>query len=180
MCSINSLIIRLKFMLNNNAPVVYRVVSQERANYINVGDVINSPVENPDFVCSPLKMFAEDCFERVRLEVFESCPSRKSCLFVLPHDCQIVDQWVFEHYPHSDWNYVLLTLKLDGELIWCDEDIYSNFAVDHSSNVENSLAQQYWVSANSADYSMFLMPEGLFVGRALVLKKEDKQHKGIQ
>lgn len=154
-------------------------MSQEKANYINVGDVINSPAEKTNFVCSLKKKRAEDNFESMRLTEFESYPSRKSCLFVLPHDFRVVSQWVSDHHPHSDCEYVLLTLKLDGTLIWCDEDKYTQAAIEYDLNIENSLAREYWESANNNDYSMFSMPEGLFVGRALVVKKEDKKHNGI-
>lgn len=157
---------------------VYRVIPVEKATNIQIGGIIPIPQEEKNFSCSELKKQTEDAFESIRLDVKPDFPSRKSCLFVLPYEKKIVEQWVKAHHSHDDWDYSLLTLELEGELLWCDEDTFTKAGIPIFASKRESLARDYWKSAKG-DYSGFCIPEGLFVGRATIVDKEHKYHKGI-
>ena len=99
--------------------LAYRVIPLDKSDGINVGSVLPIPEERAVFDGNQKKNETEDFFEEIRKELFPHLPSRKSVLFVLPYDKVIADGWVALHNPHNDYDYVLLTLRLTGTLIWC-------------------------------------------------------------
>ena len=157
---------------------VYRVIPEDNAANIHAGDIVAIPQEDKTFSCSEAKTLTEKVFEETRIAINSEYPSRKSCLFVLPYDKTIVEQWVRAHHPHDDWDYALLTLELSGNLLWCDEDKFTSAGIPFYAQVRESLAQEYWKSAKN-DFCGFEMPEGLFVGEAIIVDVEHKHHKGI-
>lgn len=153
--------------------IVHRVVSLEKAANLKIGDIIPIPREQDDFDCAESKRIVEHVFEEIRKASFSSLPSRKSCLFVLPKDKEIVRLWIESHNPHDDLDYALLTLQLSGDLIWCDEDKFTAGGIMCRNSAD--LAQEYWRSA-SEKYDSFDLPEGLFIGRAEVIRIELCHH----
>lgn len=106
-----------------------------------------------------MKNETEDLFEAVRKESFPYLPSRKSVLFVLPYDNTFVKGWVAQYSPHND--YALLTLRLTGTIIWCEENNFTYAGISPSHRKVN--AMKYWEDA-SDDFNKFEIPEGLFRG----------------
>ena len=153
--------------------LVYRVISVEKATCLNVGGLLPIPNENKLFDGSIIKKETEDCFERIRASSFNHLISRKSCLFVLPYNMEYVQRWLSDEHPHDDCNYALLTIKLDGELIWCDQSKYTDAGVLARLRVE--IATDYWREAGD-EYKSFELPEGLFRGRAVLIKIDINNH----
>ncbi len=149
-------------VINKN---VYRVVSIDKAGDISIGDILPIPEERANFDGSHNKKETEDYFEESRKDSFAHLPSRKSVLFVLPYDRTIVNDWVASHNPHNDYDYILCTLQVTGNLIWCDEDIFTKAGI--FPTFREQLAIDYWRSA-SDEYDQFDMSEGLFRGIAYV------------
>lgn len=153
--------------------IAHRVVPFEKAVNLKIGDVVSIPRERDDFDCAENKKITEQTFEDVRKANFSTFPSRKACLFVLPSEKRKALQWVEDHYPHDVFHYALLTLNLNGELIWCDEDKYTKAGIMCRDSID--LAHEYWGGA-SDKYDSFEFSEGLFVGRAEVVKIENCYH----
>lgn len=152
--------------------LVYRIIPQSKSNDFNINDRIPIPTERDEFPCSQQKKDTEDCFEKLRADSFSNLPSRKSSLFVLPHDQTIVDKWLSDHYPHDDYDYTLCELRISGTLIWCDED---KFTIAGSMPLlREAYANDYWEGAKDS-YESFDLPEGLFRGEAILITKENKQ-----
>ena len=165
--------------MNVNGVMVYRVIPIEESDGIHIGDTIPIPEANEQFQCSDNKKNAENLFEDYRAREFPAFPSRKSCLFVLPQDIEFVDRWVKAHHPHDDWTYVLLTLQLKGQLLWCDEDHFTKAGLPLPPVFKESEAREYWTKAGN-DYTTFEIPEGLFIGKATIKNIEQLEHKGIK
>ncbi len=159
--------------------VAYRVIPIEKSNWIQVGDTVPVPEKNEHFQCSDNKKDVENMFEDYRSKYYPALPSRKSCLFVLPHDKAYVDRWVTAHHPHDNWTYILLTLNLKGQLFWCDEDHFTKAGLPLPLVFRESMAKEYWDKSGN-DYIDFDIPEGLFVGDATVLNLEQIEYKGIK
>ncbi len=157
--------------------LAYRVVPVEQARQLTEGDIIPIPQKDDSLVCSPKKKTAEDLFESVRESYNPYLPSRLSVLFVLPYKEERVQYWLFSHYSHTDFDYGLLTLKLTGELCWCDESLFTASFFPKPEPPEEK-ALNYWKSAGN-NYAEFTIPEGLFSGIATIISVEFKVHKGI-
>lgn len=157
---------------------VYRVVPGNKTVDIHIGDVIPIPREDKNFICADSKAETENIFECERVVARPDSPSRKACLFVFPLNDEIIERWLSSAHAHDDFDYVLLTLELEGTLIWCDMDKFTLAGTPLGSRVRDSLARNYWESAGT-DYSGFDLPEGLFIGRAIITNMEHKHHKGI-
>lgn len=153
----------------------YRVIYDEKDGDLLVGSVLPIPEERTDFNGSKMKNQIESVLESVRSSSFPFLQSRKSCLFVLPHDDMIVEQWVREQNPHNCRDYYLVEISLSGNLIWCDQDLFSDAALTTGELLQQK-AVDYWSTAGE-DYSNFSMPEGLFVGKAVVVHIEENKHK---
>ena len=145
--------------------LAYRVIPLDKSDGINVGSVLPIPEERAVFDGNQTKNETEDFFEEIRKELFTHLPSRKSVLFVLPYDKVIADGWVALHNPHNDYDYVLLTLRLTGTLIWCEENKFSDACV--LPFFREACAREYWEGA-SDEFNQFETPEGLFRGMARV------------
>ena len=145
--------------------LAYRVIPLDESDGINVGSVLPIPEERAVFDGNQTKNETEDFFEEIRKELFTHLPSRKSVLFVLPYDKVIVDEWVALHNPHNDYDYVLLTLRLTGTLIWCEENKFSDAGV--LPFIREVYAHEYWEGASDG-FNRFETPEGLFRGMARV------------
>ncbi len=157
--------------------MAYRVVPSEQARLLKEGDIIPIPQKDDSFVCSPVKKAAEDLFESVRKAYNPYLPSRLSVLFVLPYKEEQVQNWLYSHFSHTAFDYGLLTLKLTGELCWCDESLFTASFFPKPEPPEEK-ALNYWKSARN-DYAEFTIPEGLFSGIATIISIEYRVHKGI-
>ena len=145
--------------------LAYRVIPLDKSDGINVGSVLPIPEERAVFDGNQTKNETEDFFEEIRKELFPHLPSRKSVLFVLPYDKVIADGWVALQTPHNDYDSVLLTLRLTGTLIWCEENKFSDACV--LPFFREACAREYWEGA-SDEFNQFDTPEGLFRGMARV------------
>lgn len=153
---------------------VYRVIYVDKVVDLKIGTELPIPIERADFNGNKMKNQIESVFESIRSSSFSFLQSRKSCLFVLPHDDMIVEQWVREQNPHNCREYYLVEISLSGNLIWCDQDLFSDAALTTGELLQQK-AIDYWSTAGE-DYSNFGMPEGLFVGTAVVVHIEEKIH----
>lgn len=151
--------------------LVYRIISQSKSDDFGINETIPIPMERDDFPCSPRKKETEDSFEKLRASSFPNLPSRKSSLFVLPHDLTIVNKWLSGHYPHDYYDYTLCELRISGTLIWCDEDKFTSACIEPATRETD--AKSYWNNAGDT-YDSFDLPEGLFRGEATLVAKEDK------
>ena len=151
--------------------LVYRIIPQSKSDGFGINETIPIPTERNDFSCCSRKKETEDCFEELRATSFTNLPSRKSSLFVLPHDLTIVNKWLSDHYPHNYYDYTLCELRISGTLIWCDEEKFTSGCIE--SDTREADAMSYWNSAGDT-YDSFELPEGLFRGEATLVAKEDK------
>lgn len=145
--------------------LAYRVISLNKVEKIAVGDILPIPAERTNCAGTQMKNETENLFEEVRKESFPLLPSRKSVLFVLPYNKAFVDGWVSLHNPHNDYDYALLTLRLTGSIIWCEENKFSDAGILPSCR--KVYAKKYWEGACD-DFNKFEIPEGLFRGTAQV------------
>lgn len=154
---------------------VYKIVSANMACQYTTGAPISTPINRPDSH-SKDKRAIEDLFECIRSAQYKDYPSRKTALFVLPFDKAFVSKWLTLDHPHDNYNYALLTLELTGDLIWCDEDLFTKAGIPCIRQVDRQkYANDYWCQASDF-YTSFEMPEGLFSGTAKVCKIEYDSH----
>lgn len=154
--------------------LVYRVITNvATAQNLHCGSPMPMPIKKNNVPRSPQKQETEDLFEEIRQKSYPHLPSRKSVLFVLPNNSDIVDRWVASQNPRNSCDYVLCTLRVTGTLIWCDEDKFTQAGPLQSQR--RTLAKNYWESASDSSDD-FDMPEGLFLGDAIVEKIEERHY----
>lgn len=153
---------------------VYRVFTPDKDKGLKVGCVIPIPTERDDYG-APIKIDTEELVEDIRKESFEHLPSRKSVLFVFPYDENIVREWVSLISRDNDCDYILCTLRITGEIIWCDQDNFTKAGQFDNSQIKQNFATKYWSTAGDT-YNSFETPEGLFQGEAFIEKIEQKHY----
>ena len=128
---------------------------------ISPNDILTNPTIN--------KVRMENILEDVRAKSFQQYPSRHQVIFVFPSE-EYEKDWLSRLFSTST-GYYLLKLYLTGELIWFNADY-----LDIPMTTQN--AHRYWgseiTSIDSADKEV--LPEGLFIGEALVKEVIYKQY----
>lgn len=148
-----------------NNELVYRVISVDKAEAMEIGDIVPIPIERDNSDGNQRKIETENVFEDIRKDFFPHLLSRQSVLFVLPFDQTLVRRWVELHNPHNNYDYVLCTLEVTGSLFWCDEDKFTQ--AGYFPAFRQQLAIDYWRSANRP-YELMETAEGLFTGTAII------------
>ena len=107
------------------------------------------------------KIRMEDELERVRRERFPYLPSRRLAMYVIPSEEFELD-WA-ERLFQPAAGYYLLKLSLTGDLFWFNSDLLT-------LSMTEEKAVEYWASELAAPYMKkdFVVPEGLFVGSAVI------------
>lgn len=155
---------------------VYRIESSDKSKLLYVGDVLSYPMNKDESLMTDSKKGIEDEFEKVRLKCYENQPSRKRGLFVIPLDLTYVNDWADIKFAKSFAEYCLLTLNLEGELIWHDADLFNHAFLPFYNNSIEELACRYWEGLCDS-YDSTELVEGLFFGEATVLNKQIMCHK---
>ena len=154
--------------------LVYRVFTPDKGKDLKVGEFISTPTER-DNSGLPIKINAEELLEDIRKESYENLPSRNSVLFVFPYDENIVREWVGLMSRDNDCDYILCTLRITGDIIWCNQDNYTNAGQFDNPQIKQNYATKYWSTAGDT-YDSFETPEGLFQGKAVIEKIEQKHY----
>lgn len=158
--------------------LVYRIEPIDKNGDIHIGDSLPMPEENPEMKLPQRKKDAEDLFEDARLSFFPDLFSRKSSLFVIPFEIKYVELWADTKYSKNYAEYLLLTLRLNGELEWYDADLFNDIVSPFPQYPLEELAKLYWGGLGD-DYSQTELVEGLFRGTAIIEKIERKVHKAL-
>lgn len=158
--------------------LVYRIEPFEKIGIFQEGDILSYPIDKNDTSMTLRKKELEDSFEKVRLSLFGDRPSRKSAMFVIPCDMNYVLRWADTKYGKAYANYLLLSLRLEGELFWHDADLFNDALLPLNLIPIDNLAQQYWGGLDEA-YENVELVEGLFIGTATVEKIEIKTHDAL-
>lgn len=153
--------------------LVYKVISIDKAKELKEGDVIPIPTERDNYGLQ-MKIDAEELLENIRKKSYENLPSRKSVLFVFPSEV-VANDWMDLMYPRDDYDYVLCTLRITGDIFWCDQDNYTNAGQFVNPLEKQNYAIKYWDTAGDT-YDTFEIPEGLFRGKAVIERIEEKHH----
>lgn len=158
--------------------LVYRIEPIDKNGDIHIGDSLPMPEENPEMKLPQRKKDAEDLFEEVRLSSFPDLLSRKRSLYVIPFEIEFVERWADTKYLKSFAEYLLLTLRLNGELEWYDADFFNDTVSPFPRYSNNELANHYWAGLGN-DYSQTELVEGLFRGTAIIENIERKVHEAL-
>ncbi len=155
-------------IINLSQETVYRIEKKEVGEKYKVGDRVSIPELRNTTNYTGSKNNLEELFEAVRQKDFSYLPSRLAARFVLPYNLNIVSKWVNEHFSHRKELVCLLSLRLTGKIVWCDENNFNAAILQPKISNKEQLALKYWNTAGAINGG-FILPEGLFFeGEAVI------------